>query len=432
MTAKQKPLIYKAGKPKPRSFRETSGGPSMTPSATGILPAGYGPFLADLKSRIRSAQIRASLASNRELIQLYWDTGKGIVQRQKTEGWGSSVIERLAFDLQQEFPGIEGFSSRNVWRMRAFYLAYSEEVIILPQPVAEIGQALGKSKIQFIPQPVGQIPQRPVGELETGNVAQATRQIDDAILPQVVAELPWGQNITLLEKVTDYAERLWYANMAFENGWSRSILTLQIESDLFHRQGKAITNFAATLPPPQSDLAQQIVKDPYTFDFLTLTDSAREREVEEQLVGHVAKLLLEMGAGFAFVGRQFHLEVAEKDYYLDLLFYHTRLHCYVVVELKAGEFKPEYAGKLNFYLSAADDHIRQPEDKPTIGLLLCRQKDKIEVEYALRDMRKPIGVAEWQTKLVRRLPIDLRPSLPTVKEIETALASLTDNQGAGK
>jgi predicted nuclease of restriction endonuclease-like (RecB) superfamily len=245
-----------------------------------------------------------------------------------------------------------------------------------------------------------------------------------------VAELPWGQNITLLEKVSDYAQRLWYANMAFENGWSRSILTLQIESDLFSRQGKAITNFAATLPPLQSDLAQQVLKDPYTFDFLTLTDAAREREVEEQLVGHVAKLLLEMGAGFAFVGRQVHLEVGEKDYYLDLLFYHTRLHCYVVVELKAGEFKPEYAGKLNFYLSAADDHIRQPEDKPTIGLLLCRQKDKIEVEYALRDMRKPIGVAEWQTKLVRRLPVDLRPSLPTVKEIETALASLAQDQGA--
>jgi predicted nuclease of restriction endonuclease-like (RecB) superfamily len=413
MTAKQKPLIYKAGKLKPRSFRETSDAHSKTPPATGLLPAGYGPFLADLKSRIRSAQIRASLASNREMIQLYWDIGKDIAVRQAADGWGAAVVDQLAVDLSREFTGIDGFSRTNLYRMRSFYIAWAEVVINVPQPVGQI------------------LPQL-VGELKTANVAQPVRQMGDAILPQVVADLPWGQNITLLEKVTDYAERLWYANMAFENGWSRSILTLQIESDLFHRQGKAITNFAATLPPPQSDLAQQIVKDPYTFDFLTLTDPAREREVEEQLVGHVAKLLLEMGAGFAFVGRQFHLEVAEKDYYLDLLFYHTRLHCYVVVELKAGEFKPEYAGKLNFYLSAADDHIRQPEDKPTIGLLLCRQKDKIEVEYALRDMRKPIGVAEWQTKLVRRLPIDLRPSLPTVKEIETALAPLTDNPGAGK
>jgi predicted nuclease of restriction endonuclease-like (RecB) superfamily len=400
MTGKKKKVIYKAGGGKSGKVREGGDEPVvMPPQGAGILPAGYGPFLSDLKSRIRSAQIKASLASNREMILLYWDIGKGIAERQKTAGWGSSVIERLAIDLHQEFPGIEGFSSRNIWRMRAFYLAWAEEVIILPQPVAE-----------FVPQVVG--------------------QIENAILPQVVAELPWGQNITLLEKVSDYAQRLWYANMAFENGWSRSILTLQIESDLFSRQGKAITNFAATLPPLQSDLAQQVLKDPYTFDFLTLTDAAREREVEEQLVGHVAKLLLEMGAGFAFVGRQVHLEVGEKDYYLDLLFYHTRLHCYVVVELKAGEFKPEYAGKLNFYLSAADDHIRQPEDKPTIGLLLCRQKDKIEVEYALRDMRKPIGVAEWQTKLVRRLPVDLRPSLPTVKEIETALASLAQDQGA--
>jgi predicted nuclease of restriction endonuclease-like (RecB) superfamily len=391
MTGKKKKVIYKAGGGKSGKVREGGDEPVVVPpQGAGILPAGYGPFLSDLKSRIRSAQIKASLASNRELILIYWDIGKGIAERQEIDGWGASVVEQLAVDLSLEFPGIDGFSRSNLYRMRSFYHVWAEGII---------------------------------------NVAQPVGQIENAILPQVVAELPWGQNITLLEKVSDHTQRLWYANMAFENGWSRSILTLQIESDLFSRQGKAITNFAATLPPLQSDLAQQVLKDPYTFDFLTLTDAAREREVEEQLVGHVAKLLLEMGAGFAFVGRQVHLEVGEKDYYLDLLFYHTRLHCYVVVELKAGEFKPEYAGKLNFYLSAADDHIRQSQDKPTIGLLLCRQKDKIEVEYALRDMRKPIGVAEWQAKLVRRLPVDLRPSLPTVREIESALAPLMDSRG---
>ena len=393
--------MYKTGKRKPRMVRESGQEPTGVPQGAGVLPGGYGPFLADLKDRIRSAQIRAALASNRELIQLYWDIGKGIVERQKTEDWGRAVVERLAADLQSEFPGVGGFSQQNLWYMRKFYLAWTEGNAILQQPV---------------------------GELEILNVTQPVRQTGDAILPQPVAELPWGQNIVLLEKVADHAQRLWYAQMALENGWSRNILTLQIEADLLHRQGQAVTNFTATLPPPQSDLAQQVLKDPYVFDFLMLTDPAREREVEGQLVGHVAKLLLEMGAGFAFVGRQVHLEVASKDYYLDLLFYHTRLHCYVVVELKAGEFKPEYTGKLNFYLSAVDDRMRRSEDKPTIGLLLCREKDRIEVEYALRDVRKPIGVAEWQTKLVRRLPSNLRPSLPTVREIEAALAPLTHEQ----
>lgn len=405
MTGTRRRFQYKTGPGKSMRVRESGEEPAVVPQGIGILPVGYAPLLADLKARIRSAQIRAALASNREMIQLYWDTGKGIVERQKNEGWGRAIVERLSQDLQLEFPSMGGLSPQNLWYMRRFYLAWTEEVIIL---------------------------QRLVGELSTQTASQGARQLDGQNFPRVVGELPWGQNITIFEKLSAPEERLWYAYKTLENGWSRDILILQIEADLFHRQGKAVTNFAATLPPPQSDLAQQIVKDPYVFDFLTLTDSAREREVEDQLVGHVAKLLLEMGAGFAFVGRQVHLEVAAKDYYLDLLFYHTRLHCYVVVELKAGEFKPEYTGKLNFYLSAVDDRMRQPEDKPTIGLLLCREKDKIEAEYALRGIGKPIGIAEWQTKLVRRLPGDLRPSLPTVKEIETALASLAGNEGTGQ
>jgi predicted nuclease of restriction endonuclease-like (RecB) superfamily len=249
----------------------------------------------------------------------------------------------------------------------------------------------------------------------------------DSIVAQAVRQLPWGHNVLLLEKLARVEDRLWYAKKAVEHGWSRNVLALQIKADTFHRQGKAVTNFQATLPPPQSDLAHEALKDPYVFDFLTLTDPTREREVEGQLVGHVAKLLLEMGAGFAFLGRQVPLEIAEKSYFLDLLFYHTHLHCYVVVELKTGVFKPEYAGKLNFYLSAVDDLIRREGDLPTIGLILCRAKEKIDVEYALRDIHKPMGVAEWETRLVKRLPEGLRPSLPTVKEIEAALRTVPRN-----
>ncbi len=351
-----------------------------------VLPAGYANFLNSLKARIRSTQIRAALSASRELIRLYCDIGEGIVERQKKEGWGKSVVEKLSNDLRKEFSDIGGFSPQNIWRMRAFYLAWSGGK---PQPLA-----------------AGPI------------LSQAARELK---FPEVLAQLPWFHNVMLVESIKDPAERLWYAHKIVEHGWNRGTLTLQIKSDLFHRKGKAITNFKAVLPQSQSDLARETLKDPYIFDFLTLTEAAREREVEGQLIGHVAKLLLEMGAGFAFVSRQQRLYVSEKEYKLDLLFYHTHLHCYVVVELKAGEFKPEYAGKLNFYLSAVDDQLRRKGDHPTIGLLLCRAKDKIDVEYALRDIYKPIGVAEWETKLVKRLPENLRPSLPTVKEIEEAL-----------
>ena len=344
------------------------------------LPLGYADVLNVLKIRIRSAQTKAALASNRELVQLYWDIGKNISERQETAKWGKSVVERLAKDLQKEFPEVGGFSERNLWRMRAFYLAWTGS--ILSQPATESG------------------------------------------LPEVVASLPWFHNVMLIESLKDPSARLWYAQKCVEQGWSRSTLASQIKLKYYQRKGKAVTNFKTALMPPISDLANEIIKDPYIFDFLTLANPLREREVEDQLVGHIAKLLLEMGAGFAFVGRQVPLEVSGKEYFLDLLFYHTYLHCYVVVELKAVEFKPEYAGKLNFYLSAVDDRMRRADDQPTIGLLLCRGKDKIDVEYALRDIHKPIGVAEWATKLVKRLPENLRPNLPTVKEIESALKDL--------
>ena len=245
---------------------------------------------------------------------------------------------------------------------------------------------------------------------------------DEAFVQEVLAQITWYHNITLLDKVKGSIEREWYISETIKNGWSRNILVLQIKSDLYRRQGKAVSNFRKTLPPPQSDLAHQVLKDPYVFDFLTLDKETHERALEKELVNHITKFLLELGAGFAFVGKQFHLEISGQDFYIDLLFYHTRLHCYVVVELKVGEFKPEYAGQINFYLSALDDLVKAPEDNPSIGIILCATKDRILAEYALRDMRKPIGVAEWKTKLTRSLPAKLKKDLPTIEEIEAELA----------
>lgn len=329
---------------------------------------GYGDFLRDLKVRIRAAQVKAALAVNRELILLYWQIGEDLVLRQQSQNWGEGVIGRLAADLAAAFPGIEGFSSRNLHRMRAFYLAYSQEA-------------------QFVTQPVSQI--------------------------------PWGHNIVLIQKIKDNAERLWYAQQTVENGWSRAILVHQIESGLYRRQGQAVTNFAQTLPAPQSDLAQQLLKDPYNFDFLTLGKDAHERDLEGGLLGHIRQFLLEFGAGFAFVGSQYHLEVGGQDFYLDLLFYHLTLRCFVVVDLKTGNFEPAHAGQMNFYLSAVDDLVRHPTDQPTLGILLCKSKNKTIVEYALRDLDKPLGIAEY--RLAESLPETLQSTLPTIAALEAEL-----------
>lgn len=345
------------------------------------LPLDYADFLDSLKTRVRQAQTKAMLSVNRELIQLYWDIGRGIVQRQEQAGWGQSVLERLADDLQKALPGVSGFSRSNVFRMRAFYLAYRTPEI----------------------------------------VAQPVRQIAEDAPPESVAHLPWGHNVVLFQKVKDADQRLWYAAKALEHGWSRAVLTVQIETDLYRRQGQAITNFVGTLPPPQSGLAQQALKDPYLFDFLTLHDDAIERDLETGLVDHIQKFLVELGAGFAFVGRQVHLTVGDDDFYLDLLFYHLKLRCFVVVDLKMKKFTPADAGQMNFYLSAVDSLMKHPTDAPTIGLILCKTRNRITAEYALRDINKPIGVAEWQTQLVQSLPEPLKGSLPSIEEIEAEL-----------
>lgn len=330
--------------------------------------SGYDQVFEDLKERIRTAQVKATLSVNNELISLYWDIGKEIVAKQETAGWGDAVLEKLSLDLKKEFSTVQGFSRRNLYRMRALYLAY--------------------------------------------------RHLSEFV-PQAVAQIPWGHNIFLLEKLKNPDERLWYAAATTVNGWSRNVLALQIGSKLHERQGKAITNFAGTLPTPQSDLAQNLLKDPYNFDFLTLATDARERELEMGLTEHIRQFLLELGIGFAFVGSQVKLEVGGDDFYLDLLFYHLKLRCYVVIDLKMGEFTPEFAGKMNFYLSSVDDLLRHTDDQPSIGLILCKTKNQIVAEYALRDMNKPIGVSGYQ--ITESLPDDLRPSLPTVEELEAGL-----------
>jgi predicted nuclease of restriction endonuclease-like (RecB) superfamily len=334
--------------------------------------AGYGDLLNEIKSKIQTTRTQAALAVNRELITLYWELGRMIVEAQEAHRWGDQILIQLSNDLQAAFPGVSGYSRANLYRIRAFYLAYRKPGEIVAQPVR-----------QSVPQPVAQI--------------------------------PWGHNVTLLEKIKDTDTRLWYARATVENGWSRNVLAMQIESGLHERQGQAISNFSQTLPPEQSDLAQALLKDPYNFDFLTLSDAANEREVERGLLEQIRKFLLELGNGFAFVGSQYPLQVDGKDYYLDLLFYHLKLRCFIVIDLKAVEFQPEFVGKINFYLAVVDDALRHESDAPSIGLLLCRKKSALTVEYALRNITTPIGVAEFVTDLARRLEVRLQETeLPPV------------------
>ena len=332
----------------------------------------YTALLASIKQRIQSAQVRAAVAVNQELVLLYWGIGNEILARQGAEGWGKNIIPGLAKDLAVQFPEMKGLSTRNLGYMKAFAEAWPVE----------------------------------------------------SILQQAAAKLPWFHNCILLDKVKDPAERLWYIHGAIENGWSRNVLVLQIESGLYRRQGKALTNFQRTLPAPQSDLARQLLKDPYNFDFLTLAEDAHEREVETGLMEHIQKFLLELGVGFAFVGRQYPLDIGGKDYRLDLLFYHLRLRCFVVIDLKGGDFKPEYAGKMNFYLSAVDDTLKHTSDQPSIGLILCKSKTEVVVEYALRGTTTPMGISEF-THLVK-LPAEFKGSLPTIEEIEAELGSFIE------
>lgn len=331
----------------------------------------YKDFLIDLKTRIRSAQIKAAHAVNRELIQLYWEIGKSIIERQKSAKWGSGFLEQLAKDLRSELPGMEGFSETNLRRMYRF----------------------------------------------------ADRYPDFLISPQAVAELPWGQISLLIDMIKAEVERDWYAAQTLEHGWSRSILSMQIKSGLYERQGRLelkTTNFRDKLPPFQSDMAEQSLKDPYVFDFLTVGKDAHEREIEKELTRHIEKFLLELGTGFAFVGCQIPIKVGDSDFLIDMLFYHLKLRCYIVIELKARKFEPKDAGQLNFYLAAVDAQMRVEGDNPTVGILLCQSKDKIVAEYALKNISSPMGVSEYQ--LTKMMPKNLKTCLPTIEEIEAELS----------
>ncbi|MBL7735472.1 MAG: DUF1016 family protein [Chitinophagaceae bacterium] len=342
----------------------------------------YGNVLQLLKEKIRQARLRASHTVNKQLLQLYWEIGSAISQQEKAGGWGAKIIETLARDLKIEFPDMTGFSKRNLRYMRDFAMTYP----ILQPPAAKL-QDIENEEIEFV-QPL-------------------------------VAQIPWTHHTIILDKLKTEQERLFYIQKTAENGWSKNVLVLQIESNLHQRQGHTVNNFSNTLPVYQSDMAGEMFKSPYIFDFLNLGEEAKERELENGLIQHLKKFMLELGRGFAYVGNQYNIEVGGDDFFLDLLFYNTRLHCYVVFELKIGEFKPEYAGKLNFYLSTVDAQIKQPEDRPTIGILLCKSRNQTIVEYALRGIDKPMGVADFELK--KYLPAELETELPTIKELEREL-----------
>ena len=372
MAGKNPPVVIKTNPVSERKQRGRVDRSAMfpVPPPAGDVPADYAAWLADLKARIHRERLRVVLASNAVMVLLYWDIGRSILDKQADQGWGSRVIDRLAGDLREAFPEMKGFSPRNLKYMRAFAAAWPEREIV----------------------------------------------------QRTVAQLSWRQNLVLIEKLANSRDRLWYAAKTLEHGWSRNILAVQIETQAHRRQGKAQTNFPSTLPPTDSDMAVQVFKDPYLFDFLGTDAPRREAELEQGLVAHIQKFLLELGQGFAFVGRQVHLEIGDEDFYLDLLFYHLKLRRYVVIELKARKFQPGDGAQLGMYMTAVDRLLCHPDDKPTLGLLLVREKNRVMVEYALGGNTKPISVAEWDTRLTHALPEELQASLPTIEQIEAELA----------
>lgn len=333
----------------------------------------YRSLIADLKSRVQAAQIKAAVAVNTQLIGLYWDIGQQIAEKQQASGWGDAVVTQIAQDLTRELGGLKGFSRSNLYNIKQWYSFYA--------PHSE--------KVQ-----------------------------------QLVGQIPWGHNILIINNIKNIDKALWYVRKTIENGWSRNVLNHQIESQLYERQAEKprIDNFSERLPVPQSDLARETLKDPYIFDFLSVGEEAQERELETALVERITRFMLELGKGFAFVGRQYHMEVGGEDFYIDLLFYHLRLHCYVAIELKTGPFRPEYTGKLNFYLTALDEQVKTQEDNPSIGLILCRDRNNIVAEYSLRDVNKPIGISRYA--LAATLPEELQASFPTVEEVEAELGQI--------
>lgn len=350
----------------------------------------YRAWLGQLKTRFRQVQLKAAVAVNTALLQFYWELGADIVTRQKEHAWGQSFLTQLSADLMREFPEVAGLSVRNLKYIRQWHLFWQ---------VPAFGQ-------------------------------QAVAQMGPEPATPNILTIPWGHNLAIVTKCKQHDEALYYVQNTITYGWSRSVLVHQIESGLWQREGRAVTNFAQTLPSVQSELAAQVLKDPYVFDFLSLSKEHSERELETSLVQHITQFLLELGAGFAYIGRQVPLQVGERDFFLDLLFYHTRLHCYVVVELKTVDFEPEFAGKLNFYLKAVDEQLRNEGDHPTIGLLLCKSKDRLVAEYALSDIQKPMGLSTYT--LSHTLPEALQGKLPSIEQLERELGLDTDGDDAAE
>lgn len=338
----------------------------------------YKKWIANLKTKVKQVQLKTAVTVNQQLLMFYWELGADIVEKQKNTAWGEGFLKQLSRDLMAEFSDIKGFSERNLKYIRQWFLFWFTDTAIGQQPVAQLTQ------------------------------------------------IPWGHNLAIIAKCKNTDEGLYYVKNTLQYGWSRSVLTHQIEGHLWQREGKALTNFTQSLPSPQSDLAHQTLKDPYIFDFLSLTKSYDEKELEKGLIQHITQFLLELGAGFAYLGKQVPLQVGEREFFIDLLFYHTRLHCYLVVELKNIDFEPEHVGKLNFYIKAVDAQLRREGDEPTIGLLLCKSRDKLVVEYALSDIHKPIGVSEYQ--ITQSLPEELKSSLPTIEEIEAEFGKEVDDE----
>ena len=341
------------------------------------MDADYIDFINDLKTRIKKEWIQAVLSANSALVMMYYRIGSAILAKQKEQGWGAKVIDRMSYDLKEAFPDMTGFSPRNLKYMRKFASCWD----------------------------------------------------DQEIVQRTVAQIPWRSNIALIDKLDDVPTRLWYARQTVEHGWSRDILVFQIESQLHKRIGQTANNFDVALPPADSDMASQIFKDPYIFDFLGTADTRRERELENKLIEHLEKFLLELGQGFAFVGRQVHLEFSDEDFYIDLLFYHLQLRCFVVVELKSGKFQPGHVSQLNMYMNIVDDLMRHTDDNKTIGLLLVKEKNHTLAKYALAGYTNPIGVAEWEKHITDSLPDDLQASLPTIEEIEAELEKGVMDEG---
>jgi len=341
-----------------------------------IEPLKYNDFIKQLKQKIQLSQIKASIRVNEELLKLYWDMAQMIIAKQKESSWGDSIIQKISSDLKEEFPNIKGFSVTNIKYIRNWYLFW--------------------------------------------NNANSPQVVDE------IFKIPWGHNREIITKTKDKEEAIYYVKQTLHYGWSRAVLVHQIESRLYHREGKAITNFGTKLPPSQSDLAKATLKDPYNFDFLTMSRKYNEKELEDALMEHITHFLLELGSGFAFVGRQYRLVVDGDEFFVDLLFYHIELKCYVVVELKTVKFKPEFAGQLNFYISVIDGKLKRKNDNPTIGILICKSKNNTVVEYALNKIDNPIGVSEYQ--LVNKLPKEFKSSLPTIEEIEAELENIEENR----